>query len=294
MIFYNKILKYSTLLMAVCLVISGCQKMHRPELKELILDPPPPPYSDLKSFWSFENNLTDQGESKLTAVGNNVTYVPGITGQAAKIGAGGYILIKALTDTVTYPNGFIGVSGDTLANLRSFTVSFWMNGPGPVKDGAQGLFSISNKNEFWGNLDFFIENLDNGSELFLKVHMFNAGVASGNGEEWNEVKIPNGLNKWTHIALTYDGSGSKLTLYADGQPTAIKDKVLGGGSYGNIKFTNFNGLVLGNHQFQTTPSLTNHGPEGWARAFNGALDQVRIYNRSLSAAEITDLFTTKK
>ena len=289
-----KITKYTFLLMLVGMGISGCQKMHRPELKELILDPPPPPYSDLKSFWAFENNLTDAGENKLTATATNVTYVPGVTGQAAKIGPGGYILVKALTDTVKYPNGFKGVSGDTLANLGSFTISFWMNGPGPVKDGAQGLFSISNKNEFWGNLDFFIENLDNGSELFLKVHMFNAGVASGNGEQWNEVKIPNGLNKWTHIALTYDGSSSKLTLYADGQPTAIKDKVLGGGSYGRIKFNNFNGLVLGNHQFQTTPSLTNHGPEGWARAFNGALDQVRIYNRPLSAAEITDLFTTKK
>jgi hypothetical protein len=289
-----KIVKHAILFFAVSLAINGCQKMHRPELTELLLDPPPPAYTDLKSFWAFENNVTDQGENKLSATATNVTYVPGVTGQAAKIGPGGYILLKADKDTVTYPNGFKGIPGDTLKNLGSFTLAFWMNGVGPVKDGAQGLFSISNKNEFWGNLDLFLENLDNGSEAFLKVHMFNAGVVSGNGEEWNEVKIPNALNKWTHIAITYDATGSKFTIYADGQPTAIKDKVLGGGNYGAVKYNNFNGMVLGTYQFQTTPTLTNHGPEGWAKSFNGALDQFRLYDRSLSAAEITDLYTTKK
>lgn len=283
--------------LVIGLIAAGCQKLDRPVLKELILDPPPPPYNDLKSFWAFENNLTDAGENNLTPTPASVTYVAGVTGQAAKIGAGGYILLKGVGDIVTYPSGFKGVSADTLTNLGSFTLSFWMNGVGPVDGGAQGLFSISNKNEFWGNLDLFLENDNNAadqSEAFLKVHMFNAGVSSGNGEEWNEIKIPGALNKWTHIAITYDAATSQFTIYADGVPTAINKKVLGGGNYGKIKFNNFNGMVLGTYQFQTAPSLTNHGPEGWARSFNGALDQFRIYNRGLSAAEVTDLFTTKK
>jgi hypothetical protein len=53
-------------------------------------------------------------------------------------------------------------------------------------------------------------------------------------------------------------------------------------------------MVLGSFAFQANPSLTNHGPEPWAKSFNGALDQFRIYNRALTAAEILDLFTTKK
>ncbi len=290
----SKLSKPCLLILVLALAVSSCQKLERPVLKELILDPPPPPYTDLKSFWSFENNLADAGENKLTPTGVNITYGPGITGQAAKIGAGGYLLLKAAGDTVTYPNGFKGIAADTLSNLGSFTLSFWMNGVGPVINGAQGLFSISNKNEFWGNLDLFLENLNNGSEAFLKVHMFNAGVASGNGEEWNEIKIPNGLNKWTHIALTYNATNSQFSIFADGQPTAINNKVLGGGNYGKIKFNNFNGMVLGTYQFQTTPTLSNHGPESWARSFNGSLDQFRLYNRAFSTAEITDLFTTKK
>ncbi|MEO5892052.1 MAG: LamG domain-containing protein [Ferruginibacter sp.] len=280
--------------MAIGFFFTGCQKMERPVLKELILDPEPPAYNDLKSFWSFENNFTDAGEGKLAATPVGISYVAGVTGQAAQVGAAGYILLPA-TDVITYPNGYVGKSGDTLAALGSFTLSFWMKGVGPVINGAQGLFSISNKAEFWGNLDLFLENNDNGSEAFLKVHMFNAGVASGNGEQWSEVKIPGALNKWTHIAVTYESSSSKFSIYADGVPTSVSEKVLGDGKYGKLKFNNFNGMVLGSYQFQTTPSLTtNHGNETWARSFNGALDQFRIYNRSLAATEINELFTTKK
>ena len=237
--------------------------------------------------------MSDSGENNLTATSVNVSYVPGINGQALKIGTDGYVLLEAKGDTVTYPNEFIGLPGDTLASLGNFTLSFWMNGVGPVVNGAQGLFAISNQNEFWGNLEVFLENNDNGSEGFLKVHMFNAGVATGNGEEWTEVKIPNMLNKWTHIAITYDATTSGLSIYADGVPTSINNKTLGGGNYGKLKFDNFNGMVIGTYQFQTTPTLTNHGPEDWAKSFNGALDQVRLYNRALSGAEITELFTNK-
>jgi hypothetical protein len=53
-------------------------------------------------------------------------------------------------------------------------------------------------------------------------------------------------------------------------------------------------MVLGTFQFQTDPTLTNHGPETWAKSFNGALDQFRLYNRALSAAEVTELFNSKQ
>lgn len=292
---YKRITNHGLIIIAFGLAIVGCQKMERPPLTELILDPPPPAYNDLKSFWSFENNLTDAGENKLNATTVNTTFITdGVNGNAIQFGDGGYVLLKAIGDTVTYPNGFKGIPADTLSNLGSFTISFWMNVPGPVNDGAQGVFSISNKNEFWGNLDMFLENQNNGNEAFIKIHMFNAGVATGNGEEWSETKVANVYGKWSHIALTYDEVGSKLSLFVDGQPTGINNKVLGGGNYGKIKFNNFNGLVLGTHQFQTTPSLTNHGPEGWAKSLNGAMDQFRLYDRALTPGEITDLFTTKK
>jgi hypothetical protein len=286
MLLHNIRTKNVLVILAMSLSVIGCQKLDRPELGDYPIDPDPPPYSDLKSEITFDDNSTDAGENKLEATEEkNVTYIDGVSGKAAKFGDGGYILYKAIGDTVVYPNEFKGVPADTLANLGSFTLAFWMNGTGPVVGGAQGLFAISNSAEFWGNLELFLENNDNGNEAFLKVHMFNAGVASGNGEEWNEIKIPGALGKWTHIAVTYNASNSTLNVYSDGV-AVIPDKVLGGGNYGKVKFSNFNGMVVGTYAFQVSPSLTNHGPESWARSFNGAIDQLRIYTRALSQTEI--------
>lgn len=278
----------------LCCIIAlqSCQKMERPGFAPLIPDPTPPPYSALKSFWAFEDNLTDAGENKFGGTGTAVSYVTGITGKALKIGAGGYYL-PSISDTLVASNDFVSVPGDTLKKLGSFTLSFWINSVGPVQGGAQGIFAISNSSEFWGNCELFFENWNNGDEAFLKIHLFNAGVASGNGEEWNEVKIPNAFNKWTHYAITYNAANSKLNVYADGALTALNNKVLGGGNYGNIKFNNVSGMVLGSFAFQTSPSLTNHGPEGWAKSLDGSIDQFRIYNKALTDTEINGLFVGK-
>ena len=285
MLFKNIRTKNALVVLAIGLSIVGCQKLDRPELGDYPTDPDPPPYSDLKSEITFDDNANDAGENKLEPTElKAVTFVDGVSGKAAHFGDGGYVLYKG-DDEITYPNEFKAYPGDTLANLGSFTLAFWMNGVGPVVGGAQGLFSISNSAEFWGNLDLFLENNNAGSEAFLKIHMFNAGVASGNGEEWSEIKIPGALDKWTHIAIVYDAATSKLNVYSDGV-AVIADKVLGGGSYGRVKFNNFNGMVVGTYQFQTDPSLTNHGPESWAKSFNGSIDQLRIYTRALSQSEV--------
>jgi len=276
-------------------VINSCQKLERPALKEIIQDPTPPPLNALKSFWQFENNTTDEGENKLTGVSKNLTFVPGITGQAVKVGVDGYLLLKA-ADTVRYPNEFVAIPGDTLKNLSSYTLAFWMNVVGPFTDGARGVFAISNNTEFWGNLEIFLENYSNAadpSEAFLKIHMFNDSKAPANGEQWNELKIPGIFNKWSQLVITYNAANSQFSVFANGQPTSINNKVLDGGNYGKLKFKGFNGMVLGNFAFQTAPPLTNHGPESWARSLNGALDQFRIYNKALSATEILALYNSK-
>ncbi len=188
---------------------------------------------------------------------------------------------------------------DSLSTPGSISIAFWMNGAtGPVDGGAQGLFGISNSKQFWGNLEIFLENYTDPTDpnaVFMKIHMFNATVAGG-GEQWlqsDDVKLKNVLGKWTHIALTYDGATSKISLYKDGVVTGVNGLVLNGGNYGSLKFDNVNGLAIGSFAFQTSPSLTNHGPEDWAKSFNGALDNFRIYKKSLSAAEVKDLFDNK-
>ena len=72
------------------------------------------------------------------------------------------------------------------------------------------------------------------------------------------------LNTWTHLAATYDGA--TLRLYVNG--------VLAGsrGQTGNI-LTSSRALRIG-------------GNAVWGEYFKGVIDDVRIYNRALSATEI--------
>lgn len=270
------------LAMISSLAVTSCQKLERPELTELILDPPPPPLTllDSKSYWHFNGDTRDTGEYKMATTVKNVSFGPGVTeGLAAQIGADGYLLVTNVNEGLKAPG--------------SLTVSFWMNGKGPVKDGAQGLFAISNSKEFWGNFEMFLENNDNGDEAFLKIHTFNTNAPDGKGDIMSDVKIPGALNKWTHIAVTYNGDDSKLTVYANGQPTGINQKELANGDYGPLKYKDVSGLVIGSYAFQTTPSLTNHGPEPWAKSFGGSLDQFRIFTKALSPTEVTNLYTNK-
>jgi hypothetical protein len=261
--------------------------MDRPKLPaDYPQDPPPPPYSILKDYWTFDGNLRDTGQYRAVTSGKNITFVPGVSGQAAQIGDGGYIVVPTIDDSLSKPG--------------SLSIAFWMKGAtGPVQGGAQGIFAIANSKQFWGNVEIFLENYSDATDpnaVFMKIHLFNANV-SGGGEVWlqgNEVKLKNVLGKWTHIALTYDAATSKISLYKDGDVTAVNGMVLGGGNYGSLKFDNFGGIAIGTYAFQTTPSLTNHGPESWAKSFNGALDNFRIYNKAISASDVKDLYNNKK
>jgi hypothetical protein len=293
-----KSLKYSFYLLVVMVAVvsfPACQKMDRPEMGEIVQDPEPPPYNPLKSFWSFEDNTDDAGENSLTAETKNVSYVDGVTGKAIKFGADGYMLMTAINDTVTFPNGYVSLPVDTLTNPGSLTFSFWMNVPGPVNQGAQGVFSLSHGTQFWGNFDMFLENYTNAAdptEAFIKLHMYNTNAPDD--EQWSEIKVPNVYNKWTHIGITYDSATAMLNLYVDGALTGLS-KTLADGNYGKLKYKEFKGLVIGTHQFMTDPSLTtNHGREDWAKSLNGAIDQFRLYNKALSAEEINQLFTSKE
>ena len=86
------------------------------------------------------------------------------------------------------------------------------------------------------------------------------------------VAIP--LNTWTHLATTYDGAN--MRFYVNG--------VLVGTTPGTGTINAANGaLRIGGN---------NSAPLGQGEFFKGLIDEVRIYNRALSSAEITADMTT--
>jgi len=82
---------------------------------------------------------------------------------------------------------------------------------------------------------------------------------TGAGESINE-------NQWSYIVITYDGEIDELKFYINGENVRTVSWIPNGGMNGNT-------LQIGEgHDLSTS--------------FNGLIDQVRIYNRALSAEEV--------
>ncbi|MFA6494949.1 MAG: LamG-like jellyroll fold domain-containing protein [Candidatus Paceibacterota bacterium] len=76
------------------------------------------------------------------------------------------------------------------------------------------------------------------------------------------------LNQWTQITCAW--SGSAINLYTNGQ---LKNTVSVSGS----------GVIA---------TVVNIGAESTSRQFRGKIDDVRVYNRALSATEVKNLFNS--
>jgi hypothetical protein len=91
-----------------------------------------------------------------------------------------------------------------------------------------------------------------------------SGHANVGGDTWTRGTGPLPVNSWTHLAVTYDGAG--LKLYVNGTLASSKP-------------------LLGNILTSTGP-LRFGGNSIWSEWFKGSLDEIRIYNRALTATEV--------
>ena len=107
--------------------------------------------------------------------------------------------------------------------------------------------------------------------LEVQPDRFNGMLYNDNGEQGSFYVIQNSIDDtlWHHYGVTYDGTA--IIVYIDG---VAVDTV---GFSGNIAVNPTRDLYL--------------GKDPWGNSFNGLLDEVRIYNRALSAEEIELLST---
>jgi hypothetical protein len=295
----------TTLLFAV-IFLAACTKA---DYGDDFKPSPPPPIGNYNASndvakdanitkWSFEGILKDSIGGITSTKDTADTYTTGRQGfgQALKLKEGAYVVY--------------GNAGTKIPALQSFTVSFWMYAA-TSSGAARGIFSLNRTDDFWGNLDIYQENYTaDNTTVFFKVHIYNDAAKSWKGQ-FTDMKIANAIGKWVHIAVTYDGGSSAFRVYANNQlqtinsagnqpsttPTLHGDDpaVNPSATYGPIKFLNATSMVIGTWQFQTNPSLTSGaGSQPWAGSFLGAIDEFRIYNRALSATEVTALFKLEK
>jgi hydrogenase maturation factor HypE len=97
-----------------------------------------------------------------------------------------------------------------------------------------------------------------------------SGHANVGGDTWTRGTGPLAVDVWTHLAVTFDGSA--LALYVNGALASSK--------------------ILVGSMAASTGSLRIGGNSIWGEWFAGLIDEVRVYNRALTAAQIqTDMNT---
>jgi hypothetical protein len=109
-------------------------------------------------------------------------------------------------------------------------------------------------------VDTYFLNASNSNGPLLP----SGGGTIGGAVNWLSGSSASPVNAWTHVALTYDGS--MLRLYVNGALASSRAQS------GAIE-TNANALRIG-------------GNVPYGEFFQGLIDEVRVYNRALSQAEI--------
>jgi hypothetical protein len=206
----------------------------------------------------FGTTLADRSGSGINGTLANVSTVRGAVAQAGSF--------NGTTSKVSFSNGGFFNFGS-----NNFTICFGLS-LGSTAAQASAVSSVFSANYA---IDFAV-NSDNAGTLYPGGYTFLVSQNTGaTGIYFNNTNNVIPIGKWTHVC-TMRTSATTLNVYRNGiadTPTAT-----GGTFSGSIVPWTY--LELGNR--------ADIG--GWF--MNGLLDDVRIYNRALSSAEVSDIYAS--
>ncbi|HMJ64544.1 MAG TPA: lamin tail domain-containing protein, partial [Candidatus Binatia bacterium] len=148
------------------------------------------------------------------------------------------------------------------AGTRIFTLEAWVNG-GTLQEGSAGVIA---KGTGGGGEQFAID-------VFNGAYRFFGWNGAGGAAVATAAIGPNGT--WQHLVAVLDQSASRMKLYINGVESAST--------------TPFATLVDTGHEV-SIGSRKNSSSSNYDLNFEGRIDEVAIYNRALSPAEITAHF----
>jgi hypothetical protein len=160
----------------------------------------------------------------------------------------------------------ISVQGTTNFDVAAGTVMFWMQSAGTdtSTSGANGA-SLFCRPSGTAGVDFMVLQQDDGTLQFIAPETANLFGSVANVSD----------NKWHLVAATFDSAGAGgAALYVDGALDTT-----------NANFLSWSWPV-------GQPIQIGFSTDSTWRAYNGLLDDVRFYNRQLTAAEIASVFHT--
>ncbi len=270
--------------LAAVLMISGlfsCQKMKQPALGDYPEDVTVTPSTPLRFYLNFDSSSAADNQINIRFKDSISGYPSFFPDASIKYGPGvrGTCYVGNTSKSLTYYNS------NDFAKSTSFSVAFWEKKDGVPTGEAQFAFSIPSSVGHWSGGTMFLLFDHPGSGATTDQAVIKFFVLDASGENWFELtgadRMPNIYdNEWHHLAFVYDETSSSMKFYRDGVLHATKNW----GSHGAIRIDDSK---------VTSFLLGGKCVSGWGAEWGGSLDQFRMYNKALSAAEVQDLYTSK-
>jgi hypothetical protein len=234
----------------------------------------------LVALWSGEGNADDSVGGCNGQLINGVGFTPGKVGHAFDLNNGGN---ESGFPGVRFNrgSGFLLIPTTPALNVGTgdgFTFTAWIK---PANVSSEMLIfeyerTLGTANGSDVGVDFDIQQVNGTEGWFLDANVTDANNGTG-----HILHSPPGLvtaGVWQHIAFSYDKTSGVVALYLNGTTVAQANV----GSI--VPQTSFPYLLFG--------ARTTYGSVSNPRsAFSGAMDEIGLYNRALSASEIQALCT---
>ena len=214
-----------------------------------IVAPADPGTNGLVALYAMEGNVQDtSGKGNHGTLSGTATYGNGLNGY------GKALKFNGLDNYVTLP------IGNLLSTLSNITVATWVNYSG-TGGNWQRIWDFGSGT----TANMYVTPVGSGG---LTGPMLFGIVMSGVAEQraTSTQTLPTG---WHHVSLAIDGTAKTATLYLDGSVAATAAIT-----------------ILPKDLGVTTQNWIGHSQYTADSFFNGMIDDFRIYNRTISAAEI--------
>jgi hypothetical protein len=243
--------------------------------------------ADLVAYFPFNGNGNDSITGMTPVKMPNVTYVTAKRKSGFQGVNNAYFLYNLPTSS-------------KLRTLKAFTVSMWLNEPPAPGDVVPTplLMQITNdSDQIWGNLTL---NQDRLGTVALPVDSINLkAIFQKFGVPYNLqfINFPNPAiraNNWIHLIFEYDNATSTFNIFVNGVKLSIPpgwtNRFTDGTSntpLGDLNFVHASQLVFGAWMQEVTGVGAVNTWQGW---FTGIMDELRIYDRALTATEAKALY----
>jgi len=216
------------------------------------------------AWWKFDEASGNTAAENVSGAadpiaGNKTLWTAGISGSG--------LIFDGYTSVVTHPRS------QTPAISNGFTLEAWI----VIKAYPWNWCPIVHQSR-WENSGYFL-GVDARGHLGL--------MASIGG--WQSLTSGSvvGRNRWVHVAGTFDKSAGRMTIYIDGSEAGSKSV-----SQSSVSTANQDIRIGKGEKMSPTDYIRISTPAEYA--FDGIIDEVKIYDRPLGGSEVADMYNANK